>query len=60
MLKFIKGHAESIVGIEVFPIIAFFIFFLFFLGLMFYVAKYTKEEVEELSNLPLENDSTQS
>jgi cytochrome c oxidase cbb3-type subunit 4 len=60
MLKFIKHHAETIVGIEVFPIIAFFIFFLFFVGLLFYVMKFPKEEIDELSNLPLDNDPTQS
>ena len=60
MLKFIKHHAESIVGIEIFPIIAFFIFFLFFIGLTIYVLRYTKEEVEEMSNLPLDHDSPQS
>jgi cytochrome c oxidase cbb3-type subunit 4 len=60
MLKFIKHHAETIVGIEIFPMIAFFIFFLFFIGLLFYVRNFSKEEVDELSNLPLDNDSTQS
>jgi cbb3-type cytochrome oxidase subunit 3 len=58
MLKFIKGHAESIIGIEVFPIIAFFIFFLFFLGLIIYVYRFDKKEIDELKQLPLDHDNT--
>lgn len=59
MLKFIKHHMETIVGIEVFPLISFIIFFVFFIGLFVWVALMKKEEVTMLSNLPLTdiNDS---
>lgn len=56
MLKFIKGHADSIAGIEIFPIISFFIFFLFFLVLLVYVFKMKTIELDELSSLPLDHD----
>ena len=57
MLKYIKGHMESIVGIEIFPVISFIIFFLFFLGLIWWVVKLDKKNVRELSALPLDNNT---
>lgn len=57
MLKYIKGHMESIVGIEIFPVISFIIFFLFFLGLIWWVVKLDKKNVSELSALPLDNNT---
>lgn len=57
MLKFVKHHMETIAGIEVFPIISFIIFFTFFIGLGIYVYKMKKEDVTEISNIPLESDS---
>ncbi len=56
MLKFIKHHMESIIGIEIFPLISFIIFFLFFAGLFIWVAYMKKDEINELSQIPL-NDS---
>ena len=57
MLKFIKGHMESIMGIEVFPMISFMIFFIFFLGLLWWVFKMDKKNITEVSALPLDNNS---
>lgn len=56
MLKFIKHHLETIVGIEVFPLISFVIFFLFFIGLFIYVLGVSKSEIKEISNLPLDQN----
>lgn len=56
MLKFIKHTMETIVGIEIFPIISFLIFFSFFVGLIIYVLRMKKDHVEEMGGLPLEND----
>lgn len=56
MLKFIKGHMETIDGISVFPVIAFLIFFIFFLGLFWYVFRMKRSHVEELSAMPLQED----
>ncbi|NQV52824.1 MAG: CcoQ/FixQ family Cbb3-type cytochrome c oxidase assembly chaperone [Flavobacteriales bacterium] len=57
MLNFVKHHMDSIAGIEIYPILSFLIFFTFFLGLFVYVLLMRKGYVEELENLPLnEND----
>jgi len=63
MLKFIKHNMETIMGIEIYPIISLLIFFFFFLGLYIWVFTYKKEAINELSNLPFEegtpnNDKT--
>lgn len=53
MLKFIKGNMESIMGIEIFPIISLTVFFLFFIIMGFMVFKMSKKRVEEMKNMPL-------
>jgi len=55
MLKFIKHNMETIIGIEVFPVIAFLIFFGFFIGLIVYVIRLKKSHIEQVSALPLED-----
>ena len=55
MLKFIKGHMETN-GIEIYPLISFLLFFSFFLVVIVYVMKKDKKEIDELSNLPLEDN----
>ena len=59
MLKFIKHHMETIIGIEIFPLISFIIFFIFFTGLFVWVAYMKKDEVNQLAQLPL-NDTNDS
>jgi cbb3-type cytochrome oxidase subunit 3 len=56
MLKFIKGHMESIEGIEIFPMISLLIFFLFFTGLFWWVSTAKKDHIKEVSEIPLETD----
>lgn len=56
MLKFIKQNMETIVGIEIFPIISFLIFFLFFVGLLIYVSGMKQSSIDEISALPLQDD----
>lgn len=58
MLKFIKHNMETIIGIEVFPLIAFIIFFGFFVGLLIFVKKMSVSHVEDMGNLPLEDSIT--
>lgn len=60
MLKFIKHNMETIIGIEVFPIISFIIFFSFFVGLIIYVMRMKKDNVDSMSALPLEDSETVS
>ncbi len=57
MLKFIKGHMESIEGIEVYPIISLLIFFIFFVLLISWVITAKKEYVDEVSNIPFETNN---
>jgi len=57
MLKFIKHNLDHISGIEIFPIIALLIFFFFFLGLYIWVFTYKKEKINEMSNIPLQDDN---
>jgi cbb3-type cytochrome oxidase subunit 3 len=54
MFKFIKQYAETINGIDIYPIISLFIFVLFFIGVLWYVRILDKRQVEEIKNLPLD------
>ncbi len=54
MLKFIKHHMETIIGIEIYPIISLTIFFFFFIGIIYWVMKMDKKQITEICNLPLE------
>jgi cytochrome c oxidase cbb3-type subunit IV len=54
MLKFVKQHAASIEGINIYPIISLLIFFLFFVGMLYLVKRMDKKKVEEISSLPLD------
>lgn len=45
---------ETIVGIEVFPLISLVIFFVFFVGLFIYVALADKKQINEISRIPLD------
>ncbi|MDY8134931.1 CcoQ/FixQ family Cbb3-type cytochrome c oxidase assembly chaperone [Aquimarina sp. 2201CG5-10] len=56
MLKFIKGHMESIEGIEIYPMISLLIFFIFFTALFWWVYTAKKEHIKEVSNIPLETN----
>ena len=54
MLKFVKGHLESIDGVEIYPLISLSIFFLFFSILLWWVVTARKEHIREISNYPLD------
>ncbi len=60
MLKFVKGYMESIEGIATYPMISLLIFFIFFALLFFWVFTASKEHVQEMSNMPLEDDNQQN
>ena len=55
MSKFVKQYAESIEGINIYPMISLVIFFLFFVVLLYYVKKMDKERVKEISRIPLDD-----
>lgn len=56
MFKFIKQYAETISNVNIYPMISLGIFFLFFIVLLVLVTKMKKERVQELSNLPFDNE----
>ena len=57
MLKYIKGHMETIAGIEIYPIISLLIFFIFFAVLFLWVFTAKKDYIKTVSNLPLDNQN---
>jgi len=56
MLKFVKHHMETIVGIEIFPIISFIIFFTFFVTVLAYLIMQRKEHFDKMSLMPLDDN----
>jgi cbb3-type cytochrome oxidase subunit 3 len=56
MFEQIKHNMETIAGVSIFPILSLLIFFLFFTGLSFWVFSYKKETIQEISNIPLEDN----
>jgi cbb3-type cytochrome oxidase subunit 3 len=57
MFEQIKHNMETIAGVAIYPILSLLIFFLFFVGLGLWVFSYKKEKIDELSQIPL-NDNT--
>jgi len=56
MLKFIKGNLEQIDGVAIYPIISLLIFFGFFVVLFWWVFTAKKDHINEVSNIPLDNN----
>ena len=54
MFKFIKGHLETITGIEIYPLISLIIFFTFFVVLFWWVFTAKKDYINKVSNIPLD------
>ena len=57
MLKFIKHNLEGIDGVEIYPIISLLLFFTVFITMIVIVFKLPKREIDEVSQLPLDNDN---
>jgi amino acid permease len=55
----IRQTLEHISGISIYPLISFVIFFAFFTVLLWYVFSMRKQKIEELSQLPLEDVSSE-
>lgn len=55
MLKFIKGHMESIDGIAIYPVISFVIFFAFFILLGVAVFMQRNDYFDRMSEMPLDD-----
>ncbi|MBS1534952.1 MAG: CcoQ/FixQ family Cbb3-type cytochrome c oxidase assembly chaperone [Bacteroidetes bacterium] len=56
MFEQIKHSMETITGVAIYPMISLSIFFLFFVGLGIWVFSYKKEKINELRQIPL-NDN---
>jgi len=56
MLKYIKHHFEGITGVEIYPIISLLLFFIVFVTMLIYVLRIPKKSIEQISNLPLEEE----
>jgi hypothetical protein len=56
MMKFVKHHMESIDGVSIYPIISLIICFTFFALLFWWVFSYKKKDLNEISNIPLNED----
>lgn len=59
MLKFIKGNLEQIDGVALYPMISLLIFFIFFVALFAWVITAKKEHIQQVSNIPLEDDNNE-
>jgi cbb3-type cytochrome oxidase subunit 3 len=57
MLKFVKGNLENIEGVEIYPLISLLIFFIFFVVLFWWVYTAKTTHIEEVSNIPLNDDT---
>ena len=57
MLKFIRNYADKIDHAGLFPLIGLFIFVGFFVMMVLYVKSMSREQVSELSHLPLDDDA---
>jgi hypothetical protein len=55
MLKYIKHHMDTILGIEAYPVASLLIFFVFFTIVTILVFTMTRQRVQTLSNLPFED-----
>ncbi|HEY6143374.1 MAG TPA: cbb3-type cytochrome c oxidase subunit 3 [Flavobacterium sp.] len=56
MFEQIKHNMETISGVAIYPILSLLIFFGFFVGLGLWVYFYKKEKIDELSQMPLNDD----
>lgn len=53
-----KDVLRSITGIEIWPVISLAIFFAFFIGLLLWVWLVDKKYIDEMSQLPMDNDQS--
>lgn len=58
MFEQIKHNMETIAGVAIYPILSLLIFFAFFVGLGIWVFSYKKEKIDEMSQIPLNDNQT--
>jgi cbb3-type cytochrome oxidase subunit 3 len=49
---------ETIAGVAAYPVLSLLIFFVFFVGLGIWVFSYKKEKIDEMSQIPLNDNQT--
>lgn len=54
-MKFIN-YLKTIEGVGIYPLISLLIFFTFFIGLLWYVVKYDNKSIQQIKNIPFENE----
>ena len=59
MFEQIKHNMETIAGVAVYPVLSLLIFFAFFVGLGFWVFSYKRDKIEEMSQIPLNEEFSQ-
>lgn len=57
MLKFVKHNLETIADVEIYPIISLSLFFIIFITFFIWAMTYSKERINELSDLPFKEDN---
>jgi cytochrome c oxidase cbb3-type subunit 4 len=57
MLRFISHNFDGMEGIEIYPIISLLMFFIVFITMLIIVIKMPKKNIDEISQLPLDNDT---
>jgi len=58
MMKNIKYYLENETGMDFFGLFSLLVFFLFFSGLLIYVFSKKKTDMEEMKQIPLNDDET--
>jgi cbb3-type cytochrome oxidase subunit 3 len=58
MFEQIKHNMETIAGVAAYPVLSLLIFFVFFVGLGIWVFSYKKEKIDEMSQIPLNDNQT--
>jgi cytochrome c oxidase cbb3-type subunit IV len=57
MLRFISHNFDGMEGVEIYPIISLLLFFIVFITMLIIVIKLPKKNIDEISQLPLDNDT---
>ena len=57
MLRFISHNFDGMEGVEIYPIISLLLFFIVFNTMLIIVIKLPKKNIDEISQLPLDNDT---
>ncbi len=57
MLRYIKHNLTGIDGVEIYPIISLLVFVFVFVAMFIYVAGIKKKDIEELGNIPFDDDN---